>query len=212
MVTETADESALIAALRLGDHRAFAHLVDQHTPVMLRVARRYVTSQSSAEDVVQETWMALVRGIGTFEGRSSLRTWLFAVMVNIAKSRGIRERHEHDAVAVLGTVEDPARFYGADDPRAGAWREPPASFPDSPEGSVLRWELRAVAQREIDKLPEVQRAVVTLRDILGLDAPEVCDLLDISAGNQRVLLHRGRVAVRHVLERYVRGTASSPTR
>lgn len=156
--------------------------------------------------------MALVRGIGTFEGRSSIRTWLFAVLINIAKSRGIREHYDHDAVAVLGTVEDPARFYSADDPRAGAWREPPSSFPDSPEGSVLRGELRTVAQREIDKLPEAQRAVVTLRDMLGFDASEVCELLDISAGNQRVLLHRGRVAVRQALERYVRGTASSPTR
>lgn len=211
-MTEDADESALIAALRSGDQRAFAQLVDQHTPVMLRVARRYVTNQSSAEDVVQETWLALIRGIGKFEGRSSLRTWLFAVMVNIAKSRGIRERHDRDEVAVLGTIEDPARFYDAEDPRAGAWREPPASIPDSPEGSVLRGELRAVAQRELDKLPEAQRAVVTLRDMLGFDAPEVCDLLGISAGNQRVLLHRGRVAVRQVLEHYVRGTASSPTR
>jgi RNA polymerase sigma-70 factor (ECF subfamily) len=212
VVTDTADESALIAALRLGDQGAFAQLVDHHTPVMLRVAGRYVTSQSSAEDVVQETWMALVRGIGTFEGRSSIRTWLFAVMVNIAESRGIRERHDRDAVAVLGTVEDPSRFHGADDPRAGTWREPPTSFPENPEGSLLRSELHAVTQRELDKLPKVQRAVVTLRDMLGFNASEVCDLLDISAGNQRVLLHRGRVAVRQILEVYVRGTASSPTR
>jgi RNA polymerase sigma-70 factor (ECF subfamily) len=203
VVTETADESAVIAALRRGDQRAFAQLVDQHTPAMLRVARRYVKSQSSAEDVVQETWIALVRGIEKFEGRSSLKTWLFVVMANIAKARGIGERREQDAVAALGTIVDPARFYGANDPRAGSWKEPPASFPDSPEGSVLRGELRALTQRELDKLPEGQRAVVTLRDMLGFDAAEVCDLLDISAANQWVLLHRGRVAIRLVLERYL---------
>jgi RNA polymerase sigma-70 factor, ECF subfamily len=212
VVTATADESALIAALRAGDQNAFAQLVDQHTPAMLRVARKYVTSQASAEDVVQETWIALVRGIGKFEGRSSLRTWLFAVMANVAKARGIRERRDRDAVAELGSIVDPARFYGADDPRAGSWKEPPALFPDSPEGSVLRSELRAITQRELDKLPDGQRAVVTLRDMLGFDSAEVCDLLDVSPANQRVLLHRGRVAIREVLEQYVRGTAPHPTR
>ena len=203
-MTESSDESTLIAALRHGDQQAFAQLVDQHTPAMLRVARRYVRSQASAEDVVQETWIALVRAIGTFEGRSSLRTWLFAIMINIAKARGIREHHDLQQLAVLGTIEDPARFYGADDPRAGCWKDPPASFPDTPEGSVLRSELRAVTQREVDKLPEIQRAVVTLRDLLGFNAAEVCDLLDISAGNQRVILHRGRVTIRAALEAYVR--------
>lgn len=212
MVTETADESALIAALRVGDQSAFAQLVDQHTPAMLRVARRYVSSHASAEDVVQETWIALVRGIGKFEGRSSLRTWLFVIMANIAKARGIRERRERDAVAELGTIVDPARFYGTDEPRAGSWKQPPASFPDSPEGSVLRGELRAVTQRELDKLPEGQRAVVTLRDMLGFDAADVCDLLDISPANQRVLLHRGRGAIRGVLEDYLSGTPASSTR
>jgi RNA polymerase sigma-70 factor (ECF subfamily) len=212
VVTDTNDERALIAALRAGDQNAFAQIVDQHTAAMLCVARRYVKSHTSAEDVVQDTWIALVRGIGKFEGRSSLRTWLFAVVANIAKARGIRERRDQEATAALGTIVDPARFHGADDRRAGSWKQPPALFPDSPEGSVLRNELRAVTQRQLDKLPEAQRAVVTLRDMLGFDSAEVCDLLDISLANQRVLLHRGRIAIREVLEQYVSGTASAPTR
>ena len=207
MVTGT-DESALIAALRAGDQVAFAALVDKHTPTMLRVARGYVPNHAIAEEVVQETWMALVKGINRFEGRSSLQTWLFAVMANIAKSRGLRERRDRDALCAVATV-DPARFHGPGQPGAGSWKEPPISFPDSPEGSVLGKELRAVAQRELDKLPDRQRAVVTLRDILGFDAAEVCTLLDVTPANQRVLLHRGRAAIRQVLEDYVRGDANT---
>jgi RNA polymerase sigma-70 factor, ECF subfamily len=202
-----ADEAALVAALRAGDEAVFAQLVDQHSPAMLRVARGYVPSHEIAEEVVQETWIALLRGIERFEGRSSLRTWLFTVMVNIAKARGIRERRDADAavVAFTGGSVDPARFRRGEDPRPGHWKEDaePSPFPDTPEGSVLGDELLAVARRELDKLPERQRMVVTLRDLLGFDSGEVCELLDLSVANQRVLLHRGRTAVRQVLEAYL---------
>ena len=207
-VTEAADESALTASLRHGDETAFAELVDRYTPAMLRVARGYVRSHEIAEEVVQETWIALIKGIDKFEGRSSLRTWLFAVMANIAKSRGIRERRDVDTAIALftgGTV-DPARFRPADDRQwPGHWKEhqEPSPFPDTPEGSVLGDELIDIARHELDKLPERQRAVVTLRDMLGFDSAEVCELLDISVANQRVLLHRGRAAVRQVLEDYL---------
>jgi RNA polymerase sigma-70 factor (ECF subfamily) len=201
------DETALLAALRDGDEAAFAQLVDQHAPSMLRVARGYVPSREIAEEVVQETWLALLKGIDNFEGRSSLRTWLFAVMINIAKSRGIRERRDADAaiVAFTGGSVDPARFHAADDPNPGHWKqgEEPAPFPDTPEGSLLGNELVDVACRELDKLPDRQRMVVTLRDMLGFDSGEVCELLDISVANQRVLLHRGRAAVRQALENYL---------
>ena len=204
----TVDETALIAALRDGDAAVFAQLVDQHTPAMLRVARGYVPSREVAEDVVQETWIALLKGIDQFEGRSSLRTWLFAVMINIAKARGVRERRDADAAiaAFTGGTVDPARFRGSDDPYPGHWLpdEAPSPFPDTPEGSVLGNELVDVSRRELDKLPERQRIVVTLRDMLGFDSSEVCELLDISTANQRVLLHRGRAAVRQVLEDYLR--------
>jgi RNA polymerase sigma-70 factor (ECF subfamily) len=156
---------------------------------------------------VQETWIALVKGIGNVEGRSSLRTWLFTVMINIAKSRGVRERRESDAAiaAFTGGTVDPARFRESGDPYPGHWKpdEVPSPFPDTPEGSVLGQELVGVAQRELEKLPDRQRMVVTLRDMLGFDSGEVCELLDISVANQRVLLHRGRAVVRAALENYL---------
>jgi RNA polymerase sigma-70 factor (ECF subfamily) len=207
-MTETVDETALIAALRDGDEAAFAQLIDQHAPSMLRVARGYVPSREIAEEVVQETWIALLRGIDNFEGRSSLRTWLFAVMINIAKARGVRERRDADAAiaASTGGTVDPARFRAADDPYPGHWKEgeEPSPFPDTPEGSLLGNELVDVARRELEKLPDRQRVVVTLRDMLGFESGEVCELLDISIANQRVLLHRGRAAVRQVLEDYLK--------
>jgi RNA polymerase sigma-70 factor (ECF subfamily) len=206
-MTGTVDETALIAALRDGDEAAFAQLVDQHTPSMLRVARGYVPSREIAEEVVQETWIALLKGIHNFEGRSSLRTWLFAVMINIAKARGVRERRDADAAiaAFTGATVDAARFRTADDPYPGHWKQgqEPSPFPETPEGSVLGNELVDVARRELDKLPERQRMVVTLRDMLGFDSSEVCEMLDVSIANQRVLLHRGRAAVRQVLEDYL---------
>ena len=206
------DETGLVAALRAGDQTAFAQLVDRHTPSMLRVARGYVPSHEIAEEVVQETWIALLKGIDKFEGRSSLRTWLFSVLINIAKARGSRERRDADAAIAAytaGTV-DPARFRGADDRYPGHWRptDVPAAFPDTPEGAVLGDELVDVARRELDNLPERQRIVVALRDMLGFDSAEVCELLDISTANQRVLLHRGRAAVRQVLEDYLAEAAS----
>ena len=204
----TVDELALVAALHTGDEAVFAELIDQHSPSMLRVARGYVPSHEIAEEVVQETWIALLKGISKFEGRSTIRFWLFTVMINIAKARGIRERRDADAeiAAYTGGTVDPARFRPPDAPKwPGHWKEhaEPSPFPDTPEGSVLGNELVAVARRELDKLPERQRIVVTLRDILGFDSGEVCELLQISVANQRVLLHRGRAAVRQVLEDYL---------
>jgi RNA polymerase sigma-70 factor, ECF subfamily len=169
------DESALIAALRQRDETVFARLVDQHTPALLRVARAYVSSREIAEEVVQETWIALLRGIDRFEGRSSLKTWLFAVMTNIAKKRGVAERRDVEAeIAAFteGTV-DPARFRSRWLRNSGEWKESPAAFPDTPEGSALRNELVAVARGELERLPERQRIVVTLRDMLGFDSAEV---------------------------------------
>lgn len=209
-MTEMVDETTLVAALRDGDESAFAGLVDQHTPAMLRVARGYVRSHETAEEVVQETWIALLRGIDTFEGRSSLRTWLFTVLINTAKARGVRERRHVDAevLSYTGGTVDPDRFRTAGDPYPGHWKphEEPSPFPETPEGSVLGAELVDLARREIDRLPQRQRTVVTLRDMLGFGSAEVCELLGISVANQRVLLHRGRAAIRQVLEDYLRGT------
>lgn len=202
------DETALVMALRAGDEVVFAELVDLHTPSMLRVARGYVPSAEIAEEVVQDTWIALLKGIDGFEGRSSLRTWLFTVMINIAKKRGIRERRDVDTavLAFTGGTVDPARFRDAGDEWSGHWREhdEPSPFPETPEGSTLGQELMDVARHALDDLPERQRVVVTLRDMLGFDSSEVCEFLGISVANQRVLLHRGRAAVRYVLENYLK--------
>ncbi len=211
MSETSGDEAELVAALKGGDELAFATLVDQHAPAMLRVARGYVPNREIAEEVVQETWIALLKGIDAFEGRSSLRTWLFTVLINIAKRRGVRERRERE-LAVLAFTEgtvDPARFRDSADEYAGHWRshEVPSPFPETPEGSVLGDELIEVARRELDRLPERQRVVVTLRDMLGFDSAEVRELLDISVANQRVLLHRGRAAVSQVLDDYLRETS-----
>lgn len=205
------DEMALVAALKGGSESAFAELVDLHTVAMLRVARGYVSGHELAEDVVQETWIALLKGIDSFEGRASLRTWLFTVLVNIAKRRGKREQSSADVEvrAFTGGTVDPARFRDADDPYPRHWlpHEVPVPFPDTPEGSVLGDELIALTRRELDKLPDRQRLVVTMRDMLDLDSAEVCAMLDISVANQRVLLHRGRAALRQTLEDYLRETA-----
>lgn len=205
------DETETVAALRRGDASAFALLVDQHTPAMLRVARGYVPTVEIAEEVVQEAWIALIKGIDRFEGRSSLRTWLFTIMINIAKTRGVRERRDADAAiaAYTGATVDPARFRTGEDPWPGHWKADavPAAFADSPEGSVLGRELIDVASRELEKLPERQRMVVTMRDMLGFDSAEVCELLNLTLANQRVLLHRGRAAVRQALEDYLREVA-----
>lgn len=208
MTRATRNEAALVAALKAGDEAAFAGLVDRHTPSMLRVARGYVRTHELAEEVVQEAWIGLLKGIGNFEGRSSLRTWLFTILINTAKARGVRERRNSDVeiFAFTGGTVDPERFRTADDPYPGHWRpdEVPSPFPATPEGSVLGDELVAVAQRVLEKLPEKQRLVVTMRDMLDLDSAEVRELLDISIANQRVLLHRGRAAVRQVLEDYLK--------
>ena len=208
MAKTAEDDAALVAALKDGDESAFAALLDLHAPAMLRVARGYVPNREIAEEVVQETWIALLKGIGSFEGRSSLRTWLFTVLINIAKRRGMRERRDVDmaVMAYTGGTVEPARFRDAADPYPGHWLpdEIPSPFPDTPEGSVLGDELIAAARRELDRLPDRQRVVVTMRDMLGLDSAEVCGLLDISVANQRVLLHRGRAAVRQALEDYLR--------
>lgn len=209
MTVSASEEAALVDALRRGDEAAFAALIEQHSPSMLRVANGYVPNHQIAEEVVQETWLALVRGVDRFEGRSSLRTWLFTVLVNIAKARGLREQRTADVevLAFTGGTVDPARFRESGQPWAGHWKdaEVPTAFPDTPEGSLLGSELLAVTRRELDKLPPRQRDVVTMRDVLGMDAAEVCALLEISMANQRVLLHRGRAAVRQALEDYLKG-------
>ena len=208
----TGDDRDLVAALRAGDEQAFAALIDGWSGSMLRMARLHVPTDSLAEEVVQDTWLAVLTGLDRFRGESSLRTWVYRILLNQAKTKGIRERRtvpfaslsDEDA-ARDGPSVDPSRFQGAGDPYPGGWRR----FPDEwPEHSLLSREVHQVVATALEGLPSRQRAVVALRDLDGHTADEVSELLMITPGNQRVLLHRGRAVVRAHLERYY-DTASS---
>ena len=203
------DDSELVDRLRLGDERAFAEVVRSWSPMMLRVARGHVSTDASCEEIVQETWMAVVRGLGAFEGRSSLRTWVFRILTNLAKTRGVREARSVPMSSwgpadESGPTVDPDRFRSADDQHPHNWTPvgAPAAWQPGPEQSAVAGETRQRLSDALRELPDRQRTVVTLRDVHGLTSDEVCILLDVSAANQRVLLHRGRAKLRTVLEDY----------
>jgi len=204
------EDARVVDALRAGDEATFTMLVEDWSPAMLRVARIYVPTRAIAEDVVQETWIAVLRGIDRFQGRSSLRTWVFRILANTAKTRGERERR----TVPLSALEDPLRvpepaisadrFLDADHPNyPGHWASPPVSWSTQPEERLLGAETRAVIGGSIAKLPPGQRAVISLRDVEGWGSEEVCNVLGISETNQRVLLHRARAKVRQALEEYL---------
>jgi RNA polymerase sigma-70 factor (ECF subfamily) len=180
--------------LRTGDEEAFETLVNRYDRSLRRVASTFVRTPSAADDVVQETWLAVVRGLDAFEGRSSLSTWMFSILANLARTRATRDARSVPFSALPmgdgGTV-DPAAF-GAD----GRWRSAPPRLDADPAAQLLSKEVRGRILAAVEKLAPAQRAVITLRDLAGLDANEVCGLLDISDGNQRVLLHRARANVR----------------
>jgi RNA polymerase sigma-70 factor (ECF subfamily) len=192
--TVTVPDEALVAQLRAGDEQAFAELVRRYHTRLVRLARSYVRSDAIAEEVVQDTWLAVVRGIDRFEGRSQLRTWLFGVLINRARTTGGREAR---TVAVDLTDEpsvDPARF-GPD----GSWVDPPEVWAERAEDRRVAARLAGRARHHIETLPDQQRQVVLLRDVEGLSAAETCTTLGLTDGNQRVLLHRARSQVRRLL-------------
>lgn len=193
-------DDALVAGLREGDEDTFARLLDAWSASMVRLARSYVSTVDSAEEVVQDTWLAVIQGIDGFEGRSSLRTWVYRILVNTAKNRGVRESRTV-LLEDQGPTVDPARFQDASGEYPGHWREFPAPWP-TPEGALLAGEIWAVVDEVLDTLPTRQRTVLTLRDVDGHSSEEVCAMLEISAANQRVLLHRARASVRTRLETY----------
>jgi RNA polymerase sigma-70 factor, ECF subfamily len=201
------NDAELVRALRRGDEDAFRFLIDEHSPFLLRIARSYVGSRATAEEVVQETWVGVLRGIDGFEGRSSLRTWIARILSNTAKTRATRERRTTpfsslvDEGAQQGPVVDPDRFLPADHSEAGHWALAPRRW-KTPEERLLSGEVQKVILAAIEQLPASQRAVITLRDIEGWPAQEVCVALEVTEGNQRVLLHRARSKVRDELERY----------
>lgn len=192
------EDPELLARLRAGDQAAFAAVVRDWSPAMLRVARAHARTHATAEEIVQEAWLGVLRALDGFEGRAQLRTWVFRILVNVARRHGKREAR---MIVELGPpTVDPARFREEDDPNPGHWRDEAAPADWGPEPALLAAEFRAVLGRALAELPERQRAVVELRDVHGLPAQEVCELLDLTPANQRVLLHRARARLREALE------------
>jgi RNA polymerase sigma-70 factor (ECF subfamily) len=205
-VPTAVDEAELIASLRDGDERAFEALVDRHYGTMLAVARGYVKSRAVAEEVVQEAWLGVLKGLDGFEGRSLLSTWIMRILANIAMTRGGREARSipYASLAAEGDEHpvEPDRFRGAADAFPGHWRAYPADWHRLPEEALGQRETLRVTVDAIVGLPPAQRAVITMRDVEGRGSDEVCSLLGVTEGNQRVLLHRARSRVRAALERH----------
>ena len=207
-----ADDLVLIEQLRSGNEAAFVSLVDRYAPAMLRLAMAYVSTWIVAEEVVQETWMAVLEGLNRFEARSSLKTWIFRILTNCAITRAQRESRsvpfsslqEHDS-DLAEPVVDPDRFFPSDHQWAGHWISFPSNWQEMPEERLLSQETQASIEEAIAALPPSQREIIILRDVEGWTSAETCNFLGISEGNQRVLLHRARSKVRGVLEQYLCG-------
>ena len=208
-VVASADDLYLIAQLRNGNEDAFVAIIERYAPAMLRLAMVYVGAWAVAEEVVQEAWVGILEGLGRFEGRSSLKTWMFRILTNCAKTRAQREGRsipfsslEDSDIDYAEHAVDPDRFLPMDHQWSGHWVSFPSNWEEMPEERLLSWETRARINRAIESLPTNQRAIITLRDIEGWTSEETCAFLGISEVNQRVLLHRARSKVRRVLEEY----------
>jgi RNA polymerase sigma-70 factor (ECF subfamily) len=198
-------QASELNALKAGDENAFSALVQRYHGSLIRLAMGYVRDHAIAEDVVQETWLTCIKSLDRFEGRSTLKTWIFGIALNIARSRGRKEGRVLPFASLFrrdagssGPTVDPERFGGD-----GMWKTLPTSWANVPEERVLGQETMARVRDAIDALPAKLREVIVLRDVAGLDAAEVCGLLSISQANQRVRLHRARAAVRKMLEDYL---------
>jgi RNA polymerase sigma-70 factor, ECF subfamily len=209
MVEMRSAEADLIDRLRRGDEAAFVCLVNTYSPSLRRLALAFVSVDAVAEEVVQETWLAVLTGIARFEGRSSVKTWIFKILTNRAKTRAIRERRTINFSELEDPLEpdqpavDPARFLPTSHPTwPGHWASPIENWSASAEDAVVGRETMEILQLGLDGLPPAQRVVVALRDVHGWPATEVCEVLGLSEANQRVLLHRGRSRLRGVLEVY----------
>jgi RNA polymerase sigma-70 factor, ECF subfamily len=202
-----AAEAKLIGRLRAGDEQAFEALVAGHYGTMLAVAMSYVRTRAVAEEVVQEAWLGVIGGLDRFEGRSSLKTWILSILVHKAKSRGVREARSVPFAALGPAADEPAvdpgRFRGPDEAYPGHWRAFPGDWGVSAATAAQDRETLRVVLGAIAELPAAQHAVIRMRDVEGYSSAEVCAALDVSEGNQRVLLHRARSRVRSALERHL---------
>ncbi|WP_405604276.1 sigma-70 family RNA polymerase sigma factor [Streptomyces sp. NBC_01410] len=207
---ELPPDEILVERLRDGDEGTFALVLDAWSGGMLRLAMSFVSTKATAEEAVQDTWLAVIRGISAFEGRSSLKTWVYRILVNTAKARGAKESRTVPFASLLpeeeGPTVDASRFRAPGERYAGHWAVGQEPLPwHIPEDHVLRGEVREVIAEALDELPPRLRTVITLRDVAGYGSQEVCSLLEISPGNQRVLLHRARAFMRRKLEDYLSG-------
>ena len=214
----SSDELQLVEALRGGDEAAFVTLIDRYQGPLVRLAQVYVGDRAVAEEVVQETWLGVLRGLDRFEGRSSLKTWIFRILTNRAKTRGEREGRTVPFSALSLELDPsepsvgPERFLPPDHPRwPGHWSSPLKSWGDDPVARLLSGETLGYVETALNALPQSQRTVIALRDVEGWASDEVCSLLGISETNQRVLLHRARSKVRMALEQHLsEGESSKP--
>ncbi len=214
MAPAAASDLELVERLRRREEAAFIELVERYHGSLVRLAQSFVSTRAAAEDVAQETWVGVLNGIDRFEARSALKTWLFRILVNRAKSRGVRDARCLPFSSLVSAAEEdegpsiePERFNGDGHRWAGHWSAPPKGWEG--EERVLARETREVIRRAIEHLPPAQRTVISLRDVEGLDSEEVCALLELSEGNQRVLLHRARTKVRKALEDYLASEAAT---
>jgi RNA polymerase sigma-70 factor (ECF subfamily) len=202
------DDDVLVMALRDGEETAFAWLLDRYDRSLRRLARTFVATPAAADEVVQETWLAVVEGIDRFEGRAALRTWVCRILVNKARTRGVRDKRSVPFSALAASDGDdptfpPDRFLPAGDPWAGHWAAPPTPWDELPPDRLEAAETLAQVRAAIAALPQPHRTVITLRDVDGWTSQEVCDVLDLTPANQRVVLHRARAKVRAALEAYL---------
>jgi len=215
MGSDWSDDGVLVQALRAGDEAAFAWMLDQYHCSLHRTARMYVATDAQADEVVQETWLAVLKAIDRFEQRSSLKTWLYRILMNIARTRGVRESRSIPYSSASNALDEGAEpTFAADRFRPpgdaewpGHWASFPLDWEHQPESRLLAGETIALVAGAIERLPPAQREVLTLRDVDGWSSTEVCNALGLTETNQRVLLHRGRAKVRTALESYFEGTS-----
>ena len=202
-------ELDVVRQLLDGDEAAFAALVEQLHPSIVRLACAFVRDRATAEEVAQDAWLAVLNGLASFQGKSSLKSWIFAIVVNRAKSRGKREARSIPFSALASEESrdrelavSPDRFLGPDTQWPGHWMRPPESWGDNPEVRLLHVETMGILAQLLDQLPPAQRSVVIMRDVAGFDPETICNELDVSETNMRVLLHRGRSRLRAALEQH----------